>query len=61
MTVPATHMKRASPTDPERAKIEDGVANIPVPTMRFKILRVRGVSEYEYGILGFNVLTERPR
>ena len=45
MTVPATHMNRASPTDPDNAKIDDGVANIPVPTIRFKILHIRPVSE----------------
>ena len=35
--MPATQMKRLRPTLPEREKIVDGVAKMPVPTMRLKM------------------------
>lgn len=34
---PATHMKSDRPTDPDNEKMDEGVAKIPVPTMRLKI------------------------
>jgi hypothetical protein len=38
--VPATHMNSASPTDPDKEKIPDGVAKIPVPIILLMILPV---------------------
>jgi hypothetical protein len=40
ISIPATHMKRARPTEPERERISEGVAKIPVPTMRLKIRKM---------------------
>ena len=49
INVPATHMKRARPTEPDKAKIPDGVAKIPVPIILLMILPVSSSRSLEYG------------
>lgn len=41
--VPATHMISDKPTLPDRAKMADGVAKIPVPIMRLRIKKTAEV------------------
>lgn len=52
INVPATHMKRASPTEPDKAKIPDGVAKIPVPIILLMILPVSSFLDLVMGRLG---------
>lgn len=40
INIPATQMNRANPTLPDRLRMADGVAKIPVPMIRLKMRNV---------------------
>lgn len=40
INIPATQMNRANPTLPDRLRIAEGVAKIPVPMIRLKMRNV---------------------